>query len=409
MADVARRVQQGAASDGPLAAPPTTSLIVVLALLTTIAPLATDAYLPAFPRMSEDLGAGPSAIQLTLTTFMIGLALGQLVIGSLSDRFGRRRPLLIGSAVCTASSALCAVAPSIAFLSGMRLVQGFSGAAGIVLGRAVISDRARGAAAARAFGVLMVIGGVGPVVAPLIGGGVIAVAGWRAVFWALALLSAAMFAGVLLVVHESLAPEHRHGGGLRTMLGLIRSVLADRRYLGYALGFCLGFGTLFAYIASSPFVIQRVVGLSSGLYALDFAVNSAGLVLVNALNTRLLRRHAPRRLLVGGLIAQLGFTVSLLVVVACGVTAPVPVLGLLFLAVGCFGFLLANATALALGAVPHAAGTGSALIGALQFGLGALVAPLVGLAGEDTAVPMAIAMVACCVAALACVVLVARR
>jgi DHA1 family bicyclomycin/chloramphenicol resistance-like MFS transporter len=406
--DQARRADAGAASPEALAAPPTTSLIVVLALLTTIAPLATDAYLPAFPRMSDDLGASASSIQLTLTTFMIGLALGQLVIGSLSDRFGRRRPLLIGSAVCAVSSALCAIAPSIGFLSGMRLIQGFSGAAGIVLGRAVISDRARGAAAARAFGVLMVIGGVGPVLAPLIGGGVIAVAGWRAVFWALALLSAAMFAGVVLVVHESLALEHRHGGGLRSMLGLARGVLANRRYLGYALGFCLGFGTLFAYIAASPFVIQQVLGLSSGLYALDFAVNSTGLVLVNALNTRLLRRHAPRRLLVAGLLAQVGFTALLLAVVAAGVTAPVPVLVLLFLSVSCFGFLLANATALALDAVPHAAGTGSAIIGSLQFGLGALVAPLVGLAGEATAVPMAIAMLVLCAAALACVVRVAR-
>jgi DHA1 family bicyclomycin/chloramphenicol resistance-like MFS transporter len=409
MADVARRVQQGAASDGPLAAPPTTSLIVVLALLTTIAPLATDAYLPAFPRMSDDLGASASSIQLTLTTFMIGLALGQLVIGSLSDRFGRRRPLLIGSAVCAISSGLCAVAPSIGFLSGMRLVQGFSGAAGIVLGRAVISDRARGAAAARAFGVLMVIGGVGPVLAPLIGGGVIAIAGWRAVFWALALLSAAMFAGVVAGVRESLAPEHRHSGGLRTMLTLARDVLADRRYLGYALGFCLGFCTLFAYIAASPFVIQQVLGLRSGLYALDFAVNSSGLVLVNALNTRLLRRHTPRRLLLAGLTVQVGFTTLLLAVVCAGVTAPVPVLVLLFGAVSCFGFLLANATALALSAVPHAAGTGSAIIGSLQFGLAALVAPLVGLAGEDTAVPMAIAMLAFCAAALACVLVVARR
>jgi DHA1 family bicyclomycin/chloramphenicol resistance-like MFS transporter len=262
--------------------------------------------------MSDDLGASASSIQLTLTTFMIGLALGQLVIGSLSDRFGRRRPLLVGSAGCAISSALCAVAPSTPFLAGMRLLQGFSGAIGIVLGRAVISDRARGAAAARAFGVLMVIGGVGPVLAPLIGGGVIALAGWRAVFWALALLSAAMFAGVVAVVHESLAPEHRHGGGLRTMLALARGVVADRRYRGCALGFCLGFCTLFADIAASPFVIQQVLGLRSRWYAVDFAVNSTGLVLVNALNTRLLRRHAPRTLLATGLWLQAGFTALLL-------------------------------------------------------------------------------------------------
>lgn len=400
-----RRAIAGAASLGG----PTTAVIVVLALLTTIAPLATDAYLPGFPRMSEDLGVSASSIQLTLTTFMVGLALGQLVIGSLSDRFGRRRPLLIGSAACTVSSALCAVAPSIGVLSGMRLVQGFSGAAGIVLGRAVISDRARGVVAARAFGVLMVIGGVGPVLAPLIGGGVIAVAGWRGVFWALAVLSGAMFVGVVLMVHESLPPERRHGGGLRAMLGLARGVLSEPRFLAYGGGFCLGFCTLFAYIAASPFVIQRVVGLSSGWYALDFAVNSSGLVLVNALNTRLLRRRSPRALLASGLCAQVAFTGMLLAVVAAGVTAAAPILVLLFLAVSCFGFLMANATALALDAVREAAGTGSALIGSVQFGLGALVAPLVGLAGEDTAVPMAVAMFVSCAAALTCVLVVARR
>jgi DHA1 family bicyclomycin/chloramphenicol resistance-like MFS transporter len=404
----ARRAGASAASPPALAAPPTASLIVVLALLTTIAPLATDAYLPGFPRMSDDLRVSASSIQLTLTAFMIGLALGQLVIGSLSDRFGRRRPLLVGSAVCAVSSALCAIAPSVGFLGGMRLIQGFSGAAGIVVGRAVISDRARGVAAARAFGVLTIIGGAGPVLAPLIGGGVIAVAGWRAVFWALAVLSAAMFASIVLTVRESLPLEHRHGGGLRSMVRLGRGVLADRRYLGYALGFCLGFGTLFSYIAASPFVIQQVLGLSSGLYGLDFAVNSTGLVLVNALNRRLLARHAPRTLLIAGLAAQVGFTSVLLAVVAAGVTAPVPVLVLLFLSVSCFGFLLANATALALAAVPHAAGTGSAIIGSLQFGLGAVVAPLVGLAGEHTAVPMAVAMLVLCAAALTCVVRVAR-
>lgn len=151
-----------------------------------------------------------------------------------------------------------------------------------------------------------------------------------------------------------------------------------------------------------------MLGLRSRWYAVDFAVNSTGLVLVNALNTRLLRRHAPRTLLATGLWLQAGFTALLLAVVAAGVTEPLPVLVLLFASVACFGFLLPHATALALGGVPHAAGTGSAIIGSRQFGLAALIAPLVGLAGEDTAVPMAIAMFTACVGALACVLLVAR-
>jgi DHA1 family bicyclomycin/chloramphenicol resistance-like MFS transporter len=205
---------------------------VVLAALTAITPLATDMYLPAFPRMATDLGTTASAIQLTLTAFMIGLALGQLVIGPLSDQRGRRGLLLAGTAVCAVAGLVCALAPSIGVLVVARFVQGFGGAAGVVLARAVIADRASGVAAARLFAVMMMIQGVAPVLAPLVGGGLVTAVGWRGVFGILAALSALMIVGVLLRVPETL-PAERRTRGLAAFGRDARAVLTNRRYLGY--------------------------------------------------------------------------------------------------------------------------------------------------------------------------------
>jgi DHA1 family bicyclomycin/chloramphenicol resistance-like MFS transporter len=192
-----------------------TPTIVVLALLTAIAPLATDMYLPALPTMVGDLGSSASGVQLTLTTFLVGLALGQLVIGPLSDQFGRRGLLIVGTVVCALAGVACAFAPSAGFLVAARFVQGFSGAAGIVLSRAVIADRASGERAARLFSLMMVISGVAPVVAPLLGGSLVGAVGWRGIFWILAGVAVVMVVGVLSAVPESLPVERRQRGAWR--------------------------------------------------------------------------------------------------------------------------------------------------------------------------------------------------
>jgi MFS transporter, DHA1 family, multidrug resistance protein len=188
-------------------APVPLSWLGILALLTSVAPLSIDMYLPAFPAMAAEFGTSASTIQLTLTTFMVGLGLGQLFIGPLSDRFGRRPLMLAGTLVCIAAGAACALAPNIALLTGFRFLQGFSGAAGVVLSRAVISDRARGATAARYFSIMMIINGVAPVVAPLIGGSLVGYIGWRGVFWILTGLAVAMFLGVIFVLAETHPPS----------------------------------------------------------------------------------------------------------------------------------------------------------------------------------------------------------
>ncbi|GGG02482.1 Bcr/CflA family drug resistance efflux transporter [Rhodococcoides trifolii] len=384
------------------------SVIAVLALLTAVAPLATDMYLPAFPSMADEFGTSASAVQLTLTAFMIGLAVGQLVIGPLSDRFGRRPLLLGGTLICAVSSAACAVAPTIETLTAVRFVTGFTGAAGIVLSRAVISDRAEGVDAAKAFSLMMLIGGVAPIVAPLLGGTLVGHIGWRGVFWVVTALAAIMFVGVAVKVAESLPAENRSAGGFSALKQDAGYVLGNRRFVGYTVSFALAFGVMFAYISASPFVLQNLLGLSTLTYSIAFACNALGLVAVSALNARLVGTVGPEKLLRVGIVV-ISVASTLLVVDSIAGVSLWPVLVLLWIAVSGLGLVMANATTLALAEVRQAAGTGSAVLGALQFGLAALVSPIVGLGGEGTAVPMASTMFACEMLSAAALALVSRR
>lgn len=384
------------------------SWLGVLALLTAVAPLSIDMYLPAFPAMADEFGTSASAVQFTLTSFMIGLASGQLVIGPLSDRFGRRPLMLAGTFVCILAGIACAVAPNIAALTAFRFVQGFSGAAGVVLSRAVVADRAHGAVAARAFSLMMIINGAAPVLAPLIGGSLMNVIGWRGIFWILAGLAVAMFVGVAAVLTETHPKDNRHTGGVTAMLRDARSVLTNRGYLGYTMAFAFGFTVMFAYISASPFVLQNVLGLSPLHYSFAFAANAAGIVMVNALNARIVGRFGQRRLLHLGMGLLVLFSVLLLVDALLG-PALWASLALLWGAVASIGLVAANATSLALDEVRHAAGTGSAVLGALQFGLAAVVSPIVGIGGDHTALPMAVAMVVSAGLGAAALLLTRRR
>ncbi|KJF22111.1 Sulfonamide resistance protein [Rhodococcus sp. AD45] len=343
--------------------------------------------------MAESLDTSAASVQLTLTTFMAGLGIGQLIIGPISDGIGRRRLLLGAAAITTLASAACALAPNIEFLIGARLIQGLSGGAAIVLARACIADRARGNGAAKLFSIMMIIGGVAPVVAPLLGGVLLGPVGWRGIFWVLTAAGAVMVAGVLTLVPETLPPERRHGGGLKALVANLGYVTGNRRYLGYALAFIFGFGALFSYIAASPFVVQNVLGLTPSQFSMVFAVNAVGMVVAATITARLLGRLSARTLLNFG-VSLLTISGAVLFCTAAlfNSTSPAALLIPLFVSVSSIGFIMGNATALAQGEVTAAAGTGSALMGAGQFGLAAAVSPLVGIAGPDTAVPMAIAI-----------------
>ncbi|MCG5433744.1 multidrug effflux MFS transporter [Mycobacterium sp. MYCO198283] len=379
--------------------PPSAWLILVLALLNAVAPFSIDMYLSAFPEMATEFGTSASMIQLTLTTFLVGLATGQLVIGSLSDRFGRRRPLIIGTAACLLVSLGCTLAPSIGLLTVLRFAQGFCGAAGVVIARAVIADRARGSAAARLFAVMMGISVLAPITAPVLGGLIVTGFGWRAVFAALAVMNLVMLLGVVLAVDESLPEERRRPGGLRALAANTRSVLTNRHYLGYTLTMAFTAAAMFAYIAASPFVLQNVLGFSPATYSLTFGACALAVGVGSAISARLVRTVAPRRVLTAGVTGVLAVTAAMLLDVTVGGVVGWLTIALMASFMGCVGFVYANATALATGEVRHAAGTGSAVLGFLQYGMGAVTPPLVGLAGQHSALPMGVVMFSAAVVA----------
>ena len=375
-------------------------LLVVLALLSAVAPVATDLYLPAFPEMTAELQAGATAVQLTLTAFLLGLTFGQLMFGPLSDRLGRRRPLIVGALLCVAASVVAATAPNIGILIAARFAQGFTGAAGMVIGRAVISDLTGDKTAGRAFSLMMIVGGVAPVIAPFAGGLLVEPLGWRGILWVVCAIAVAMLVATVAVVRES-HPEERRAELKAAAAGGVSpwSALRSRAYLANTLAFGFGFAVMMAYISASPFVYQVMVGLTPMQYGIAFGVNALGMITVSAMSSRLNQTISSAKLLGVGLVLTVAATLVLLALVLTGAPAwliTIPI----FVAVACQGLILGNATALALSAVPRAAGAGSAGLGALQFGLGAAVSPLVGLGGEHTALPLAVVMVTVSVLAL---------
>lgn len=374
------------------------SLLAVLGSLTAVGPLSVDMYLPAFPQIADGFGASASEVQLSLTAFMIGMAGGQLLAGPLTDRFGRRRPVLIGMAAYAVASALCALAPSAGALVALRIVQGLFGSVGVVASRAVVRDLYSGIAAAKYFSRLTIVFGLAPVAAPLLGSLVLRVTTWRGMFAALAVIGVLILLAAVWLLPETLPEQRRSGGGLVHTARSARILLADRHFVGFTLAQGLAFGAMFAYIAGAPFVIQDVYGASAQTYALMFGANALGMVLLSQVNARLLDRHPARGLLFAALLVNLAATAALVVVSGVDSLAALGVL--LFVLVASLGLVLPNGTMLALDRHGDRAGAASALLGAGQLGIGAVVSPLVGLAGEGSARPMALVMLGCSVLAM---------
>ncbi|CEA09444.1 Bicyclomycin resistance protein [Arthrobacter saudimassiliensis] len=381
----------------------TPGLFLALALLSATGPFASDLYLPSFPEIGRDFSAGATGVQLTLTAFLLGMAAGQLLFGPLSDKYGRYRPLLIGSAGFVAASVAAALAPNLAVLIGARLVQGLCSSAGVVIARAAISDLTHGPQAARTFSLLMTIGGVAPVVAPTAGGLLATTVGWHGVLWVLAGLALVMFACVVFVLGETRPPEQRSQGS--PFAGL-REVLRSRRFLGYALLFASTFGVLMSYISASSFIYQNLIGFTAAQYGFAFGLNALGLVATGYISSRLARRIPPRRTVAVAVPVLLAASATVLAL-ALSPAPPLLLAVAIFCAVAVIGFIMGNTTALALDEVRHTSGSGSAVLGGGQFFMGALVSPLTGLAGETSAVPLGIVMT--CAALLAGAALAATR
>jgi MFS transporter, DHA1 family, multidrug resistance protein len=364
-------------------------LVLVLGALISIGPLTIDMYLPALPELADELDAGDAAVQVTLTGMLAGLACGQLFLGPLSDALGRRRPLLVGVVVHAGASLLCALAPDVVSLSAVRVLQGFAGAAISVNAMAIVRDLFVGIAAARLLSRLMLVIGAAPVLAPSLGGLILQYTSWRGIFVVLAGFALVLAAVAAVGLRETLPPQRRRSARPMATLRTYRSLLRDGTFVALVLVAGLMMSALFSYISGSPFVFQEIYGLSQRDYGLVFGGNALGIVLGTQLNPLLLRRFRPSQILTAAvLVATAGGTV-LVVVTATGFAGLVGVLVPLVLIVGCCGLALPNTPALALSRHGEAAGTAAALLGSVQFGVGAFTAPLVGLLGTGTPVPMA--------------------
>lgn len=384
-----------------------TSLLVTLLLggLTATPPLAMDMYLPALPEVTRSLHAPAATVQLTLTACLAGMAFGQLVVGPMSDRWGRRRPLLVGLVVYVVATALCAFAPTVELLVACRLAQGLAGAAGIVIARAVARDLYDGVTMARFFSTLMLISGVAPIVAPLIGGQILRVTDWRGVFAVLTVVGLALTVVVWAKLPETLPAARRHGGGIGETLGSMRRLLADRVFTGYMLAGGFGFASLFSYVAASPFVMQEIYGASPQTFSLLFGLNSVGLMIMGQVNGKILVGRVRLDKVLGiGLVVVIAAAVVLLMLSlgAFGDAGLVPMAAALFVLMSAMGVILPNTQTLPLMRARHAAGSASALLGTTSFLIGAVASPLVGIAGEDTAVPMAVVQLVAALVAMGC-------
>ncbi|MET8866385.1 multidrug effflux MFS transporter [Nonomuraea sp. NPDC004580] len=367
-------------------------LLLILGALSAIGPLSIDMYLPALPAITSEMLSAPAQVQLTLTACLIGVSVGQVVAGPLSDVRGRRMPLMIGVAGFMAASLLCAFATSVPALIVFRLLQGVLGGAALVIVRAVVRDLYDGAAIARIFATLMLVSGLAPILAPIAGAQLLAFTSWRGVFVALSLAGLVLLVAVLAGVRETLPAGQREAGGLRHTVRTFWQLLRDRTFMGFALTGGLAFGAMFGYISGSPFVLQEVYGATPQQYSLIFGLNALALTITAQVGGRLAGRVPPVLLVRIGLATSLAGAVTLLTAALADLDLWGVVAGLFVIMLG-QGLTLPGTGALALGSQPaQVAGSASALTGVLQFALGAAAAPLVGLAGSGSALPMACVM-----------------
>jgi DHA1 family bicyclomycin/chloramphenicol resistance-like MFS transporter len=375
-------------------------LVFIFGALTGLGPLAVDAYLPAFPVLAREFGVDPASVQGTLSTFFLGMGVGHLFYGPLSDRYGRRGPVLFGLTLFILASIACALAPHIESFWIARLAQSLGACAGLMVSRAAVRDLYDGAEMARFFSLLVLVLGVAPIVGPLLGGWILAFAGWREIFWMLALVGAILLIVVGMWMPETLPPERRVAGGLKPALASYRELLGDGHYMAHIVAASLVFTGLFAYIAGSPFVFINYYGVSPQAYALFFGANAVGLVAASQINAQLLLRYSPQSLLLFWLSVYLAAAVVLLVCVLAGFGGVWGIAIPLFVTVSMVGAAPANALALALHPYPHKAGSATALFGALQFGSGAVMAVLEGVLHMNNALPMAVLILLTAVVAL---------
>lgn len=382
-------------------------LVLVLGSLIAIGPLTIDMYLPALPAITSALHTTSTAVQLTLTGTLAGLGLGQLLIGPLSDAYGRRRPLIAGLVLHVVASTLCVVAPGIATLGALRVLQGLGVAASSVVAMAVVRDLFSGTAFARLFSRLMLVMGAAPVLAPTLGGAVLRWTQWRGVFVVLAAFGIVLTLLAAVGLRETLPVERRRSGGAAATLRMYGALLKDRTFVGLVIVAGLAMAALFAYVAGSSFVLQGQYALNEQQFAIAFGAGAVGLIGATQLNARLLRWYTPQQILVGALVGGSAAGAVLVTLAVTGIGGLPALLAALWAVLAAGGLSLPNAPALAMSRHGEAAGTAAALLGAVQFSAGAVAAPMVGVLGAD-AVAMSSVIVAGMASALVIALLVVR-
>ncbi len=371
-----------------------TRWLLVLGAIVALGPLSIDMYLPALPALQSHFGGDEAQTQLTLALFFVGLAIGQLVYGPLSDRYGRRRPLLIGLSIYAASSLGCAFAPGLQSLAWLRFAQAIGGASGMVITRAMVRDRFQPQEMAKILSTLILVMGAAPILAPAAGGLVFELFAWQAIFVSLALFGAGCFVLALQGLPETLAKPlatQNLGHVLRGYAQLLR----HRRFMGYALAGGVAQGGMFAYISASAFVFISGYGMTSAGYSWLFGVNAFGLIAASQINRRLLQRHPAQRIMKRAVDVYAASAIVLLIAAATGVGGLPAIVAPLFVCMSALGCTFPNSTAGAMAPFGNRAGSASALLGTLQFSIAAVTGAIVGRLPGSGAVPMAIAIAAC--------------
>lgn len=400
-----------ATAPGPAPAPKQAvgrPLAVVLGLLTIFGPISMDLYLPVLPALTAELRSTTSVAQLTITACLLGLAIGQVVAGPMSDRFGRRKPLIIGVIAYTVTSVLCALSPTVETLILARFVQGLAGAVGIVIAQAAGRDVYSGGKLIRYYGRLTVLGGLAAIIGPVIGGQLAAVTDWRGVFLFLAAVGVAILLASLVVFRETLPQDRRITGGLSHTLNDFRRLLADRMFVGAVLITGFTYAAIFAYLSGATYILQGMYGLSPQGYSFAFGLNSLGFVIFGFISGRLAEHWSERGTLALGLAMALAGAMGLLATALLHLPLIAIILSL-FTMVSGVAVTSPPATSLALKEYPDIAGTASSLLGLARFSFGGLAAPLVGIGGANDPVPFGIVAAAAAAAAALCLGLVRRR
>lgn len=368
--------------------------ILILGALTAFGPLAIDFYLPAFPAIAQAFGTDEKHVQMTLAAYFLGLSIGQLLYGPVADRFGRRIPLLTGVGLFTVASLACAFAPNLEWLMGARFIQALGGCAGMVISRAVVSDKCDAVGSAKVFSQLMLVMGLAPILAPMLGGLLVNSTGWQSIFLVLTGFSALAALAVALGLPESL-PDYVPRQPLKGALRQYGRLLADPVYLGHALTGGLAVAGMFAYISGSPFVFIKLYGVPAEHFGWLFGTNAAGFILVAQVNARLLAKRGPAFLLARTVWIYLGAGLTLLAVSALHTEQLWPLLIPLFVCIASLGCILPNASACAMNGQGARAGSASALLGCLQFSIAAGASALVGVLHDGSAMPMAMVISLC--------------